>query len=282
MESEVGPLPPVDREQAAAALAAIDEQRQEVAARLRRYAWLYPALGVSLGLLAASLLWHDEAWFVVVVALYALALVPVLGTPVRLGVVPRDGPRGAGLLAGLVLLGAPQVAAHGPGWAPIAVGVFVAGFVTGFGRWRLAAMRADLRSLARQEKDRHPPRPDLADRIGLSAPYPVVAAVVTAASVIALGTPNTVLIFVGLIAYWMMMYVIIRIQSAVGELAKRPPLLVFFGPALLMVGMPILLVQDLWPGRWWPTSVCAVVAAVNAAFVARWQRAKLATGVWAR
>src|SRR5665647_2287000 len=88
------------RARAAAALADIEQQRLFVSQRLGGFSWLAPVVAVVLALAAASLAYRNGAHgygermrqmdvrFVVVQVIYLAAFIPLVGTPVRTGLIP--------------------------------------------------------------------------------------------------------------------------------------------------------------------------------------------------
>ena len=215
----------MDVQEAAAALAAIEEQQQQqfVTAQLDKYRWHHPALGLVLGLAAASLMWRNLAWFIVVFVLFLYGALRVIGTPARLGVMPRnDGPGfSIRLVASLaVAITAPGLAMVGPRWVPLAVGGCVAVIVPTLGWWKLAAMRADAARPPRTEPTRWS---RLVTRVAPSPLYPPVLAALMGAAVAVTGL-HPYISLVAALAYIPGLFLLQGVSMKIGEIpADRRP-----------------------------------------------------------
>src|SRR5680860_999945 len=144
---------------AAAALAEIEDQQRFVTQRLGGFSWLPPVVAVVLALAAASLAYRNgvlgygdrirqmNVRFVAVQVIYLAAFIPLVGTPVRTGVIPREGRQSRRYVFALcvVLLSVPQLAMLGPWWMAIVAGVGAGAAVLVLSRWRLAATLREAR-----------------------------------------------------------------------------------------------------------------------------------------
>src|SRR5665647_1167635 len=200
------------RARAAAALADIEDQQRFVTQRLVGFSLLAPVVAVVLAVAAASLAYrngvlgygdrmrHMDVRFVVVQVIYLAAFIPLVGTPVRIGVIPREGRQSRRYVFALcvVLLSVPQLAMLGPWWTAIVAGAGAGVAVVVLSRWRLAATLHEAR------------RPPLVDddeehrvtHLVVSIPAVVVIAVMCA-GVLASASPDRLLRAVGGFAYFL-------------------------------------------------------------------------------
>lgn len=269
---------------AAAALADIARQQLFVTRRLGGFSWLPPVVAVVLALAAASLAYRNgvngygermrqmNVRLVVVQLIYLAAFIPLIGTPVRTGVIPREGrqSRRPVLALCVVLLSVPQLAMLGPWWTAIVAGAGAGVAVIVLSRWRRAAtLREARRPPLVDDGGQHP----IADRI-VAVPASVVIAVMCA-GVLATVSPDRVLRGVGTLAYFLGVGSLFVVQQRIGVL---PPELraglvrkaLFFGVALCV---PVML-TTFFPslrGNWWVASCCALGAVLTAATIYRWQ-----------
>lgn len=287
---------PDDRQRAsaaAAALADIEQQRLFVWQRLGGFSWLAPVVAVVLALAAASLAYRNGAQgygermrqmdvrFVVVQVIYLAAFIPLVGTPVRTGVIPRDGRQRRRHVSALsvVLVFVPQLAMLGPWWTAIVAGAGAGVAVVVLSRWRLAATLREARRPPLVDDDgQHP----VADRI-VAVPAVVVIAVMCA-GVLASASPDRVLRGVGSLAYFLGIGSLFVVQQRIGVLppelraglvrkAPRAGLVgkaLFFGVALSIPVMLTTVFASL-RGNWWVASGCALAAVLTVSTIYRWQ-----------
>jgi hypothetical protein len=278
---------PDDRQRAsaaAAALADIERQQLFVTQRLGGFSWLAPLVAVVLALAAASLAYRNGAQgygermrqmdvrFVVVQVIYLAAFIPLVGTPVRTGVIPRDGRQRRRHVFALcvVLVLVPQLAMLGPWWTAIVAGAGAGVAVVVLSRLRLAATLREARRPPLVDDDgQHP----VADRI-VAVPAVVVIAVMCA-SVLASASPDRVLGGVGSLAYFLGIASLFVVQQRIGVL---PPELragfvrkaLLFGVALWIPVMLTTVFASL-RGNWWVASCCALAVVLTVATIYRWQ-----------
>jgi len=227
-----------------------------------------------LALAAASLAYRSVVLMVVVQVIYLAALIPLVGTPVRAGVLPRESRKSlrAVFALCLLLLAVPQLAMLGPWWTAIVAGVGTGVAVVAFSRWRLAETLHEARSPA--HVDDTPGYAAVTDRI-VAVPAMVVAAVMCAGALTA-QSPDRVIGSAGLLAYLLGFGSLVVRQQRIGVL---PPELsvglvrkaLFFGFLLIAPVMGTMSVTGL-RGNWWVASGGALVVALTAATVLRWQR----------
>jgi hypothetical protein len=272
------------RARAAAALADIEDQQRFVTQRLGGFSWLPPVVAVVLAMAAASLAYRNgvlgygdrmrqmDVRFVVVQVIYLAAFIPLVGTPVRTGVIPREGRQGRRYVFALcvVLLAVPQLAMLGPWWMAIVAGVGAGVAVIVLSRWRLAAT---LREARRPPLVNDDGQHRVTDRI-VSIPAVVVIAVMCA-GVLGSASPERVLRTVGGFVYFLGIGSLFVVQQRIGVL---PPELragfarkaLFFGFALWIPVMLNMFFTSL-RGNWWVASCCALAAALTVAAIYRWQ-----------
>jgi hypothetical protein len=268
---------PDDRERAlaaSAALADIEEQQLYVTQRLGGFTWLHPVVAVVLALAAASLAFRNDALFVVVQAVYLAAVIPLLGVPVGRGVIPREGRQSRRPVAALcfLLVFVPPLAMLGPWWTAIVAGACAGVAVVVLSRWRLAATLREARSLA--HVDENPRYAAVTDRV-VAVPEMVVIAVICAGALTA-ESPHRGIASAGLLAYFLGIGSLFVRQHRIGVL---PPELsvglvrkaLFFGFLLIAPVLGTMIFTGL-RGNWWVAGGCALVVAVSAAIVLRWQR----------
>lgn len=278
---------PDDRQRAsaaAAALADIEQQRLFVWQRLGGFSWLAPVVAVVLALAAASLAYRNGAQgygermrqmdvrFVVVQVIYLAAFIPLVGTPVRTGVIPRDGRQRRRHVSALsvVLVFVPQLAILGPWWTAIVAGAGAGVAVVVLSRWRLAATLREARRPPLVDDDgQHP----VADRI-VAVPAVVLIAVMCA-GVLASASPDRVLRGVGSLAYFLGIGSLFVVQQRIGVLTPelRAGLVgkaLFFGVALWIPVMLTTVFASL-RGNWWVASCCALAAVLTVSTIYRWQ-----------
>jgi hypothetical protein len=278
---------PRDRQRvsaAADALADIERQQTFVTQRLGGFSWLPPVVAMVLAAAAASLAYRNGVQgygehmrqmgvhFVVVQVIYLAAFIPLLGTPVRAGVIPREGRQSRRQVFALcaVLLSVPQVAMLGPWWTAIVAGAGAGVAVLVLSRWRLAATLREARRPPLVDADgQHP----VADRI-VAVP-PVVVIAVTCASVLASASPDRALRVVGILAYSLAIGSLFVVQQRIGVLP--PELRAGLVRKALLVGValwiPVMLttVFASLRGTWWVVSCCALGAVLTVTTVYRWQ-----------
>lgn len=272
---------PDDQERASAASAALaDIERQQlyVTQRLGGVAWLPPVVAVVLALAAASLAYRNDALFVVVVVVYLAAFVPLMGTPVRTGVIPREGRQSLRpvFALGVLLVSVPPLAMLGPWWTAIMAGAGAGVAVVVLSRWRLAATLHEARNPAPVEdshryaavKDR------ITDRIA-AVPAVVVLAVICAGALTA-ESPDRVISSAGMLAYFLGLGALLVRQQRIGVLP--PELSVGLGRKILffsfLLTAPVMgtMSNTSLRGNWWVAGGCALVVTLTAATVLRWQR----------
>jgi hypothetical protein len=140
----------IDQEEAATALAGIQQQRAFVAARFATFRWLHPVVGLVMGLAAASLAFRNMFVLITAVIIYLVGLPYALGTPSRAGVLPRESSRYVAqiFLGSMALMAILALALTGQQfglwWLSVASGVLAAIAVIGLGRRRLATLRRDV------------------------------------------------------------------------------------------------------------------------------------------
>jgi hypothetical protein len=272
------------RARAAAALAEIEDQQRFVTQRLAGFSWLPPVVAVVLAVAVASLAYRNgvlgygdrmrqmDVRFVVVQVIYLTAFIPLVGTPVRTGVIPREGRQSRRYVFALcvVLLSVPQLAMLGPWWTAIVAGVGAGVAVIVLSRWRLAATLREARRPPLVDDDEEH---RVTDRI-VSIPAVVVIAVMCA-GVLASASPDRVLRTVGGFAYFLGIGSLFVVQQRIGVL---PPELraglagnaLIFGVALWIPVMLSTFFTSL-RGNWWVASCCALVAVLTVATIHRWQ-----------
>jgi len=272
------------RARAAAALAEIEDQQRFVTQRLGGFSWLAPVVAVVLALAAASLAYRNGAQgygermrqmdvrFVVVQVIYLAAFIPLVGTPVRTGVIPRDGRQSRRYVFALcvVLVLVPQLAMLGPWWTAIVAGAGAGVAVVVLSRWRLAAtLREARRPPLVNDDGQHP----VTDRV-VAVPGVVVIAVMCA-GVLASASPDRVLRGVGTLAYFLGIGSLFVVQQRIGVLTPelRAGLVgkaLFFGVALWIPVMLTTVFASL-RGNWWVASGCALAAVLTVSTIYRWQ-----------
>ncbi len=257
-------------------LADIDRQQRFIAQQLGRYQWRYPLLGVVLGAAAASLAWRNIVWICVVTVLFMVSVLPLVGTPAKLGIVPRGDSRGSRLLVivgCVVLLTTPLVATAGPWWTAPAAGAFILLFVTAFGRVRLAAERAELSRPPTGTTWWH----RLIDRLAPSVLFAPGLAVVLGTATITLASDQLMVSAPALVAYLLGANLLQGVQTRIGEIPseRRPSRWWAFVPYLVLIFAPQAVMLPSWPNAWWPATGCGVVVACTVAVVGRWQRRML-------
>jgi hypothetical protein len=285
---------PDDRQRAsaaAAALADIEQQQLFVTQRLGGFSWLAPVVAVVLALAAASLAYRTGAQgygdrmrqmdvrFVVVQVIYLAAFIPLVGTPVRTGVIPRDGRQRRRHVFALcvVLVLVPQLAMLGPWWTAIGAGAGAGVAVVVLSRWRLAATLREARRPPLVDHDgQHP----VTDRI-VAVPAVVVIAVMCA-GVLASASPDRVFRTVGSLAYFLGIGSLFVVQQRIFVAQQRigvlPPELraglvgkaLLFGVALWIPVMLTMFFTSL-RGNWWVASCCALAAVLTVSTIYRWQ-----------
>ena len=272
------------RARAAAALAEIEDQQRFVTHRLGGFSWLPTMVAVVLAVAAASLAYRNgvlgygdrmrqmDVRFVVVQVIYLAAFIPLVGTPVRTGLIPREGRQSRRYVFALcvVLLSVPQLAMLGPWWMAIVAGVGAGVAVVVLSRWRVAASVCEARRPPLVNDDgQHP----VTDRV-VAVPAVVVIAVMCA-GVLASTSPDRVLRTVGTLAYFLGIGSLFVVQQRIGVLTPelraglvRKALL--FGVALWIPVMLTTFFTSL-RGNWWVASCCALVAVLTVATIYRWQ-----------
>jgi hypothetical protein len=230
-------------------------------------------VAVVLALAAASLAYRNMALFVVVQVVYLAAFIPLVGTPVRTGVIPREGRHSLRLVFALcvLLLSVPSLAMLGPWWTAIVAGSGAGVAVVVLSRWRLAATLHEARSPAVVECSR---RGALASRIA-AVPAVIVIAVLCAGA-LTVASPDRVIRSAGALAYFLGLGILLVMTQRIGVLS--PELRVglfskamFFAVALIIPVVPAGVFTSL-RGNWWVASCCALVAMLASATVLRWQR----------
>lgn len=274
MESQGEAPRTVGRDEAAGTLVQIDEQHRFIAGRLGRHQWRYPVLGLVLGAAATSLMWRNVVWFFLVSVLFVASVLPLLGTPARLGVVPRGDGRGSRYLVYvgcLVLFTTPVVATAGPWWLSVAAGIFIAGFVTAFGRWQLAVHRSEL---GRPSPTGGTRWHRLVERLAPTALFVPVSAAVLAAATILLAADHIVVRGAALLGYLFGALFLQAVQLRIGELppGSRPSRLWSAIPYAVLILTPQLVLQPSWPDARWPAIGCSVIVACTTVVVGRWQQ----------
>jgi hypothetical protein len=267
---------PHDRERASAASAALaDIERQQlfITGRLSEFARLPSVVAVVLALAAASLAYRNIVLFVVVQVIYMAALVPLVGAPLRSGVIPRESRQGLRLVFVLcvVLLSVPQLAMLGPWWTAIVAGAGAGVAVVVLSRWRLAATLREARRPALVEADQ---QHVVSDRIA-TVPTAIVIAVMCAGT-LACASPDRVLTSMGVLAYFLgavSLFVRRRPEGLPLPTELRPGLVVkalLLGFALVI---PVTLTMFFTSlrGNWWVASCCAVATALTVTAIRRWQ-----------
>lgn len=268
---------------AEAALADIERQQLFVTRRLDWFSWLPPVVAVVLALAAASLAYRNgvngygerlrqmQLQLLVVQLIYLAAFIPLVGTPMRTGVIPREGrqSRRPAIALCVVLLSVPWLAMAGPWWTAIVAGAGAGVAVILLSRWRRAATLREARRPPVVDDSRHP----VADRI-VALPEVVLIAVLCA-GVLATASPDPMLRAVGTLAYFLGVGSLFVVQHRVG----MPPEL--RGPALarkaLLCGIalwiPVVLTTFFTSlrGNWWAASLSALAAAAIATTIHRWQ-----------
>jgi hypothetical protein len=271
------------RARAAAALAEIEDQQRFVTQRLGGFSWLPPVVAVVLAVAAASLAYRNgvlgygdrmrqmDVWFVVVQVIYLAAFIPLVGTPVRTGVIPREGRQSRRYVFALcvVLLSVPQLAMLGPWWVAIVAGVGAGVAVLVLSRWRLAATLREARRPLVNDEGQH----RVTDRI-VAVPAVVVIAVMCA-GVLASASPDRVLRAVGTLAYFLGIGTLFVVQQRIGALPTelRAGLVgkaLLFGVALWIPVMITTFFTSL-RGNWWVATCCALAAVLTVATIHRWQ-----------
>ena len=274
----------LQRARAAAALAEIEDQQRFVTQRLGAFSWLSPVVAVVLAVAAVSLAYRNgvldygvamrqmDVRFVVVQVIYLAAFIPLVGTPVRTGIIPREGRQSSRYVFALcvILLSVPQLAMLGPWWTAIVAGIGAGVAVIVLSRWRLAAT---LREARRPPAVDHDGQHRVTNRI-VSIPAVVVIAVMCA-GVLASASPDRVLRPVGGFAYFLGIGSLFVAQQRIGVL---PPELRagFVGKALLFgvaLWIPVMLTTFFTSlrGNWWVASCCALAVALTVATIYRWQ-----------
>ncbi len=261
---------------AAAALADVEAQQNAVSQRIGAEIWPPPALGLVLGVLAASLAWRNVVLFVVVTVLYLASLLWLVGTPARLGVVPRNGRRSlaATLVACVFAMGTPQLAMTGPWWTAIAAGAFATVFVPLFGRWRRAQLLHELAGPAMREPGAFVRR---IDSVAVWPSLVPVAAAVAAGAVLAMHAGWTEAV----LAYLLCALLILRRQLLVGAQSAGEHTgrlrTVAIAVSLVLWGTPFL--AQIGPQQsGWAAVGHALLVAATILLVGRWQQHRLAAG----
>jgi hypothetical protein len=267
-----------DASAATAALADIDAQQHAVRRRLDAQRWPPPALGLLLGALAASLVWRDGVLFTVVTVLYFASLLPLLGTPARLGVVPRDGRRSFALIfvAVVFVAGTPTLAMTGPWWTAIVAGVGAAVFVPVFGRWRRAQVLRDLPGPAVRRPSAFVRR---VDAVIVRSVFVPVAAVVMAGAVLAwqVGWVAAGLAYVpGMLLVQRRLFLVGGIPAEERGTARFRAGL--FASLAVVHGTPVFIVFEPGNGGWPVAMGHAAVVAATVLLVGRWQQRRLDAG----
>lgn len=280
----IGPAGPSSSD-AATALAEIERQQRFAAERLGCCRCWYPVLGSLLGAAVASLVWHNTVLFLVVVTLFLAAPLPLLGTPTRLGIVPREDRRQNVVMiwfcCGFLFI-APWLAWLGPWWVPIVVGVFTSGFVILFGWWRLSTIRANL---WRQPTTDKAPRlwASCADRIGTTASGVVATALAMGAAVAVLPVSLVTVSAAALLVYLVGLFsIVFRMVRRVGELpAEYRPARTWklrlgsaLGAVILGVAPSVVLLCSR-ENRPWPALVYGVMVMGVVGFIGWWQLLKV-------
>ena len=280
------------RARAAAALAQIEDQQRFVTQRLGGFSWLHAVVAVVLAVAAASLAYRNgvlgygdrmrqmDVRFVVVSVIYLAAFIPLVGTPVRTGVIPREGRQSRRYVFALcvVLLSVPQLAMLGPWWTAIVAGVGAGVAVLVLSRWRLAATLREARRPPLVDHDgQHP----VADRI-VDVPVVVVIAVMCA-GVLGSASPDRLLRAVGTLAYFLGGGSLFVVQQRIGVPPELRAGLVRKAPRAGLVGKALFFGVALWipvmlttffpslRGNWWVASCCALAAVLTVATIYRWQ-----------
>ena len=268
---------PDDQERASAASAALaDIERQQlfVTQRLGGFTWLPPVVAVVLALAAASLAYRNDVLFIVVVVIYLAAFIPLVGTPVRAGVIPREGRKSLGPVYALcfVLLSVPPLAMLGPWWTALVAGAGAGVAVVALSRWRLAVALREARSPVPVDDKR---RSAVTDRI-VAVPAAVVVAVMGAGA-LATASPHRGIGAAGVLAYYLFglgsLYVrqqrigVLPPELRVGLVRKA----LLFGVVLIFPVLATSFFTSL-RGNWLAASCCALLAMLAAATILRWQR----------
>ncbi len=277
---------PDDRQRASAAEAALaDIERQQVfvTQRLGVFVLPPPVVAVVLAIAAASLAYRNGVLFVVVLVIYLAAFIPLLGTPIRAGVIPREGRQSRRPVFALcvVLLSVPSLAMLGPWWTAIVAGAVAGVAVVVLSRWRLATTIAEARRppLVDDNQQKHA----FTDRI-VAIPAVIVTAVM-GAGVLAATSPDRVLGSLGFLAYFLGVGTLFVAQRRIVAQRQRvwglPPEIqkVSVGLALkgLLLGValwaPVMLTTffESLRGNVWVASCCALGAVLTAATISGWQ-----------
>lgn len=281
----IGPDGPMSSDAATAALAEIERQQRFVSERLGSYRWWYPVFGLLLGVALASLAWRQTVLFLVVVTLFLAAPLLLLGTPARLGIAPREDRRHNVVMIWVCcgfLFTMPWLASLGPWWVSIVVGVLTTGFVTLFGWWRRATIRADLRQPPTVERA---PRlwTGWADRIGTTAVGVAATALIMGAAVAVLPVRSVAVSAAALLVYWVALCsIVFRMVRRVGELpAEQRPVRTWklrlgsaLGGAVLGVAPSVVLLCAR-QSRPWVAIVYGVMVMGVVGFIGWWQLLKL-------
>ena len=172
----------------------------------------------------------------------------------------------------IVLVSVPPLAMLGPWWTAIVAGAGAGVAVVTLSRWRLTTTRHEARSPA--NVDDSPRYAAVTDRI-VAVPAVVVVAVICASALTA-QSPDRMIGGAGMLAYFLGLGSLVVRQQRIGVL---PPELsvglvrkaLFFG---FLLTAPVLgtMSNTTWRGNWWVASGCALVVALAAATVLRWQR----------
>jgi len=272
------------RARAAAAMAEIEDQQRFVTQRLGGFSWLAPVVAVVLAVAASSLAYRNggleygdrmrqmDVRFVAVQVIYLAAFIPLVGIPVRTGIIPREDRQGRRYVFALcvVLLSVPQLAMLGPWWTAIVAGVGAGSAVIVLSRWRLAATLREARRPPLVDDDgQHP----VTDRI-VSIPAVVVIAVMCA-GVLASASADRVLRTVGGFAYFLGIGSLFVVQQRIGVVPPelRAGLVRKALPLAVTLWIPVILTTFFTSlrGNWWVASCCALVAVLTVATIYRWQ-----------
>lgn len=263
-----------DERGAAAALAEIDAQQSAMRQRIGTLSGPPTVLGLLLGALAASLAWHNTVWFTVVAVGYLVSLLPLVGTPTKVGVVPRGGRRqiAVALVGCAFVIVTPQLAVVGPWWTAAATGLGAAVFVPVFGRWRRSQERRDMGGPAVLPVGRLAPRVNAVARHSWFVP---VAAFMLAGAILLAGAGWSVAI----LAFPLVPMLLLRRMFLIGAIPVEERTTRFrvlsAVSGLVLVGGPIL--SALGPGhdQLLPAAGYAAVVAITVVLVGSWQQRRL-------